>query len=244
MFDVYFVPTGRRTAGAEVLRTAQWTVKGPDRSAQRDGQVNGVSHTTKSVGGQPRQQTTSSKVSPIGLLINLQIWGSEQTAAYADSIVITLITVNLITNLSKNRRRLSVLPPSLSSNVNLWKMSRWLIVCCCSLMDCYAAQFEPLPRDTRGVPLEHLVTCVAGLELVESGGKKYICPSVTSPQDNGKLTYYNTLIRWQHFNIAVFCFKHCRVLSCKNEQVFHGSDSVNASSRTIVCLRAISEPHK
>lgn len=93
MFDVYFVPTGRRTAGAEVLRTAQWTVKGPDRSAQRDGQVNRVSHTTKSVGGQPRQQTTSSKVSPIVLLINLRYWGSEQTAAYADSIVITYLTL-------------------------------------------------------------------------------------------------------------------------------------------------------
>lgn len=92
MFDVYFVPTGRRTAGAKVLRTAQWTVKGPDRSAQRDGQVNGVSHTTKSVGGQPRQQTTTSKVSPIVLLINLQIWGSEQTAIYADNIVITYLT--------------------------------------------------------------------------------------------------------------------------------------------------------
>lgn len=111
-------------------------------------------------------------------------------------------------------------------------------------MDCYAAQFEPLPRDTRGVPLEHLVTCVAGLELVESGGKKYICPSVTSPQDNGKLTYFNTLIRRQHLNIAVLCLKHCTVLSRQNEQIFHGFDSVNASSRTIVCLRAISEPHK
>lgn len=106
-------------------------------------------------------------------------------------------------------------------------------------MDCYAAQFEPLPRDTRGVPLEHLVTCVAGLELVESGGKKYICPSVASPPDNGKLTYYNTLIRQQHSNIAVICLKQRRVLSRRNERVFHVSGSMNA----IVCLGAVSEPH-
>lgn len=77
-------------------------------------------------------------------------------------------------------------------------------------MDCYAAQFEPLPRDTRGVPLEHLVTCVAGLELVESGGKKYICPSVASPPDNGKFTYYNTFINqaaaFQYSRNSVGCF--------------------------------------
>lgn len=83
-------------------------------------------------------------------------------------------------------------------------------------MDCYAAQFEPLPRDTRGVPLEHLVTCVSGLELVESGSKKYLCPSAASPPDNGEFTYYNTLTTLQGCQLSgVMCEFYSREL-CVN----------------------------
>ncbi|XP_054265497.1 meiosis regulator and mRNA stability factor 1-like [Macrosteles quadrilineatus] len=43
-----------------------------------------------------------------------------------------------------------------------------------SLMDCYAAQFEPLVVDEQSVPLEHLVTCISNVELIHSGSNKHL----------------------------------------------------------------------
>ncbi|XP_046671774.1 meiosis regulator and mRNA stability factor 1-like isoform X1 [Homalodisca vitripennis] len=56
-----------------------------------------------------------------------------------------------------------------------------------SLMDCYAAQFDPLPVDEQSVPLEHLVTCITNVELVHSGSNKHLrlCPQ-KPPVDNRK----------------------------------------------------------
>lgn len=38
---------------------------------------------------------------------------------------------------------------------------------CFSILDCYEAEFGPieLAREGRGVPLEHLLTCVQGVEI-------------------------------------------------------------------------------
>lgn len=45
-------------------------------------------------------------------------------------------------------------------------------------MDCYAAEFEPLAVDEQGAPLEHLVACISGIELMHSGYNKHLqtCP--------------------------------------------------------------------
>lgn len=45
---------------------------------------------------------------------------------------------------------------------------------CCSVMDCYAAEFEPLPVSEHGSPLEHLVACISGVELVHTGSNKHM----------------------------------------------------------------------
>lgn len=47
-----------------------------------------------------------------------------------------------------------------------------------SLMDCYSAEFEPLAVEDQGAPLEHLVACISGIELVYSGYNKHLqsCP--------------------------------------------------------------------
>lgn len=48
------------------------------------------------------------------------------------------------------------------------------------MCDCYEAEYGTLAFDDNGVPLEHLVTCVSGLELVTNNntGIKYITSAV------------------------------------------------------------------
>ncbi|XP_065214486.1 meiosis regulator and mRNA stability factor 1-like isoform X2 [Planococcus citri] len=57
-----------------------------------------------------------------------------------------------------------------------------------SFCDCYEMEFGKLLFDDNGVPLEHLVTCVSGLELVvnNSTGIKYITASTKVNNDDRK----------------------------------------------------------
>ncbi|XP_044734475.1 meiosis regulator and mRNA stability factor 1 isoform X2 [Chrysoperla carnea] len=53
-----------------------------------------------------------------------------------------------------------------------------------SFQACYEAVIrEPLPIDHTGVPLEHLVTCVAGVDLQQGPAKQIIWSAQTSPED-------------------------------------------------------------
>ncbi|KAK6624222.1 hypothetical protein RUM44_011081 [Polyplax serrata] len=56
-----------------------------------------------------------------------------------------------------------------------------------SLGDCYQAEFGPLPEDAGGVPLEHLVSCIPGIEVSQSHGSfKYLTWSqaVSQPSED------------------------------------------------------------
>lgn len=57
----------------------------------------------------------------------------------------------------------------------------------CSICDCYEAAFnEPIQSDENGVPLEHIVTAVNGVDLLQScsAGFKYLTLSSTSDFGN------------------------------------------------------------
>lgn len=59
-----------------------------------------------------------------------------------------------------------------------------------SIADCYQAQFGPLPIDSQGVPLEHLVSCIHGIDIIQSQGSfKYLTWSQTAGQAEGKKFY-------------------------------------------------------
>jgi len=55
-----------------------------------------------------------------------------------------------------------------------------------SIMDCYAAQFDPLVVDEQSVPLEHLVTCINNVELVHSGSNKHLRMCAAKPPLDNK----------------------------------------------------------
>lgn len=57
-----------------------------------------------------------------------------------------------------------------------------------SFCDCYEAECGELSFDDNGVPLEHLVTCVSGVELVTnpSTGIKYLTSSSKNVYDDKK----------------------------------------------------------
>lgn len=57
-----------------------------------------------------------------------------------------------------------------------------------SFCDCYEAECGKLSFDDNGVPLEHLVTCVSGLELIvnNSTGIKYLTTSTKVNADDRK----------------------------------------------------------
>lgn len=53
-----------------------------------------------------------------------------------------------------------------------------------SLADCYHSQFGPLPVDSQGVPLEHLVSCIQGVDVVQNQGTfKYLTWSQSAGQN-------------------------------------------------------------
>lgn len=70
---------------------------------------------------------------------------------------------------------------------------------CFSFPDCYEAQFGSLVPDDSGVPLEHLVTCIKGVELVLNNyaGIKYLrkqdpnatVNNIQHSSDEGKVSY-------------------------------------------------------
>ncbi|EEB14807.1 conserved hypothetical protein [Pediculus humanus corporis] len=54
-----------------------------------------------------------------------------------------------------------------------------------SLADCYQSQFGPLPEDVGGVPLEHLVSCIPGVDMSQSHGSvKYLTWATATSQPN------------------------------------------------------------
>lgn len=101
-----------------------------------------------------------------------------------------------------------------------------------SLIDCYRADVGPVEEDSSGVPLEHLISCLAGLTILAGpGGFKYVkrietkIVKYSDPEDLSKyvsppLVNHTTLFSRELVDLLK-TFPHCRMLLTKFIPAYH-----------------------
>lgn len=93
----------------------------------------------------------------------------------------------------------------------------YLDVCNCSFPACYGAEFCPIPDAMDGgVPLEHLISCVPGIQIqVSSSGVKKIQWAENKPPSQiglyFMLYFYKCLYSHNYANMTICFFKQVQL---------------------------------